>query len=106
MPPKIVNHFPHYKIHENPVDVGLRPPKLYNVLVLNDDYTPMDFVVELLMRVFSKNDVEATELMMSIHRLGQQVVGIYSFDIAVTKKTLATKMAEDAGFPLQIEVRE
>lgn len=89
---------------------GLAPevaePKLYAVILHNDDYTTMDFVVAVLTRVFQKTPQDAAEIMMRVHNQGDGVAGIYPFDIAVTKKLLAERMAEEKNFPLRISVAE
>ena len=81
-------------------------PKLYGVRIHNDDYTPMDFVVLLLIKVFRKTQGDATEIMMDIHQKGERVVGIYSYDVAVTKRTQAQVMADQSGHPLKITMDE
>ena len=82
----------------------LRPkkPSAYEVLFHNDDETTMDFVVMLLVTVFAKQQDQAIDLMLKVHNEGRAVVGVYSYDIARSKAEKATKMARDAGFPLQI----
>lgn len=72
--------------------------------MLNDDVTTMDFVVMVLQQVFRKSMVDATSLMMKIHTTGQAVVGVYSYDIAVTLKQKAVNLARVNGFPLQLRV--
>lgn len=82
----------------------LKIPKMYAVTLYNDDVTTMDFVVELLVKVFHKNTVDASAIMMQVHQLGKGVAGIYTYDIAVTKKMQADRMAAEKGFPLRLEV--
>lgn len=79
-----------------------RFPKHYKVIIYNDDFTTMDFVVKLLVDVFYKTESEATVIMLSVHEHGKGVVGIYSYDMAVSLVRRATAMARDAGFPLRI----
>jgi len=81
-------------------------PKMFAVILHNDDYTTMDFVVEMLVRIFRKDTRAAAEMMMQVHEQGSCVVGVYSFDIAMTKKLQAALMAEKRGFPLKITVSE
>ncbi len=76
-------------------------PSLYKVLLHNDDYTTMDFVVAILMGVFGKPLETATQLMMTIHRSGSAVCGIYTREIAETKVQAVHTLAEDKGFPLR-----
>lgn len=75
---------------------------MYKVIIFNDDYTTMDFVVMVLQRVFNKQAKEAEELMLTVHNTGQAVVGVYTYDIARTKVEIATTMAQDNGFPLRL----
>ncbi len=77
-------------------------PKHYKVIFHNDDFTTMDFVVKVLIEVFYKSQSEATTIMMAVHEQGQGVVGLYSYDMAVSMSNKATAMAREAGFPLRI----
>ena len=77
-------------------------PKHYKVIIHNDDFTTMDFVVKILVEVFYKPKSEATAIMLSVHELGKGVVGVYSYDMAVSMTHKATSMAREAGFPLRI----
>ena len=80
----------------------LREPQRYKVTIHNDDFTPMDFVVKVLKWVFFKKEEEAQALMLKVHRAGQAVVGVYSYDVAVSKVRRATQMARDEGYPLRL----
>ena len=80
----------------------LREPHRYKVIIHNDDFTTMKFVVMVLMKVFWKSEAEADALMMHVHRSGSAVVGIYSYDVALSKVAKATNMARDEGFPLRL----
>ena len=80
----------------------IEEPRQYKVLFHNDDFTTMEFVTEVLQTVFGKSVEEAVSLMMKVHREGHAVVGIYSYDVAMTKASLATAMARQEGFPLHI----
>lgn len=82
------------------------PPKDYKVVFHNDDFTTMEFVTDVLRSVFGKPADEAVSLMMQVHRVGKAVVGVYSFDVAMTKASIATSMARDEGYPLKITVEE
>ena len=75
-------------------------PKNYKVILLNDDYTPMDFVVEVLQRFFGKGQEEAIKIMYDIHHKGTGLCGIYSKSIAETKSEELNKYAEENGHPL------
>ena len=80
----------------------VREPRRYKVIIYNDDFTTMDFVVKVLVEVFFKKKAEALTLMLKVHRVGQAVVGVYSYDVAVSKVRRATLMARDAGYPLRL----
>ncbi len=82
--------------------VDVNEPKRYKVFIHNDDFTPMDFVVELLITVFYKSREEAERLMLQVHHSDKAVVGIYSYDIAVSKVRRATSMAREEGHPLRL----
>jgi ATP-dependent Clp protease adaptor protein ClpS len=77
-----------------------RPP-LYKVMLLNDDYTPMEFVVHVLERFFGINHVQAVDIMLTVHRKGLAVVGVFSFEIAETKVTQVMDYARRNQHPLQ-----
>lgn len=79
----------------------IKEPSLYKVFLLNDDYTTMDFVVEILEKVFHKPTMEATQIMLHVHRHGKGLAGIYTKDIAETKVETVHKMARERGFPLK-----
>ena len=85
---------------------GFREPGQYNVIVLNDDFTPMDIVTLILKHIFFKDDTEAEILMLKVHNEGKAIVGTYTFDIAMTKATGATNLARKNGFPLRILVNK
>jgi len=78
-----------------------KKPGMYKVILLNDDYTPMDFVVLILQKFFNKNPDEATNIMMNVHRRGVGVCGIFSFEIAETKVTQVMDYAREHEQPLQ-----
>jgi ATP-dependent Clp protease adaptor protein ClpS len=90
----------------NQQDVSVRIPNMYAVVMFNDDYTTMDFVVDVLVRVFHHNSMEASNIMMDIHQKGQGTAGIYTYDIAVTKKAQADQLSAEKGFPLKLTVQE
>ena len=79
----------------------LKEPPLYRVLLLNDDYTTMDFVVDVLMSVFQKSAGEATLIMLNVHRSGVGICGVYSFEVAETKVETVHALAREKGFPLK-----
>ena len=82
----------------------IRKPSLYRVIMLNDDFTPMDFVVSLLQSLFDKTAQEATEIMLQIHRSGVGVCGVYTFEVAETKASQAVEAARRSQHPLRCEV--
>ncbi|WP_261663553.1 ATP-dependent Clp protease adaptor ClpS [Deinococcus sp. Marseille-Q6407] len=77
-------------------------PRLWRVLLLNDDYTPMEFVVEVLMGHFHKSAPEAEVIMLAVHHKGQGVAGSYTRDVAETKVSQVTAEARAAGYPLRL----
>lgn len=85
--------------------VSVSEPDVYDVIFLNDDFTTMDFVVEVLKKVFYHNGTIATTIMLTIHKKGSCVVGTYSLDIAQSKQQKAIEMAQKAGYPLRITIK-
>jgi len=81
--------------------VKTKRPSMYKVLLLNDDYTPMEFVVHVLERFFGMNQAMAVELMLTVHRKGLAVVGVFSFEVAETKVTQVMEFAQRHEHPLQ-----
>ena len=82
----------------------LKEPRRYKVIIHNDDFTTMDFVVEVLKTVFYLSNEMAEELMLQVHHANKAVVGIYTYDIAVSKANKAINMAREKGFPLRLTV--
>ena len=82
--------------------VDLDEPRRRKVTIYNDDFTTMEFVVKILRVVFFKSEAEAEALMLKVHHSDKAVVGIYSYDIAVSKVDKATNMAQSEGFPLRL----
>ncbi len=95
--------------HDNGTDTGVltrvkpktKKPSLYKVLLLNDDYTPMEFVVMVLEQFFGKSREDAYTIMLHVHQKGVGVCGVYTFEVAETKVTQVMDMAAKAGHPLQ-----
>jgi ATP-dependent Clp protease adaptor protein ClpS len=79
-------------------------PQQWKVLLLNDDYTPMDFVVEILETVFRKSEIEAVQIMYAVHQAGVGVAGVYPFEIAETKLLTVEHLAKAQGHPLQCTI--
>ncbi|MBQ3600915.1 MAG: ATP-dependent Clp protease adaptor ClpS [Lachnospiraceae bacterium] len=84
----------------------LKEPGRYKVVMYNDDFTPMDFVVEILMDIFHKNQEEAMAIMMRIHKGTKEIIGEYVYDIARTKTEKAVKRAREEGYPFLVKVEE
>lgn len=82
-------------------DTKVEKPKLYKVLLLNDDYTTMDFVVAVLESIFRKSPAEATQIMLHVHQRGQGLCGIYPREIAEAKVDQVHERARTDGFPLR-----
>jgi len=83
-----------------------RLPRLFKVLLHNDDYTTMEFVIEVLEGIFAKSPAEAFRIMMHVHECGLGVCGVYPFEIAETKIALAHERARQQGFPLRASMEE
>lgn len=84
----------------------LKEPTMYKVVLHNDDFTTKDFVVHVLRVVFHKPPIEATRIMLMVHRTGRGVVGVYTWDVAQTKATQVHEMAREQEFPLRCTVEE
>jgi ATP-dependent Clp protease adaptor protein ClpS len=83
-----------------------REPELYSVIFLNDDYTPMQFVVDVLETVFDKSPAEAFRIMMLVHTQGSSLCGVFPWDIAETKVATTHALAERLGFPLKAVIEK
>ena len=88
------------------IKVTAQEPKLWKVIILNDDSTPMDFVISVLVEIFKHNPDSAKDIMLTVHETGSGIAGIYSFEIAEVKAVEATNQARQNGFPLQIKLEE
>jgi ATP-dependent Clp protease adaptor protein ClpS len=86
--------------------VQKKEPTLYKVVLLNDDYTTMEFVVEVLMSVFQKTASEAYQIMMHVHVNGRGIAGVYPWEVAETKTETVISLARESGFPLQAVTEE
>ena len=84
----------------------LKKPPLYKVLLLNDDYTPMEFVVELLQQIFSMDRTTATRVMLEVHTKGKGVCGVFTYEIAETKVAQVTGLAQQHQHPLLCTMEE
>lgn len=86
------------------IKVTVTEPKRYKVIFLNDDKTPIEFVIDLLIAVFKHSEETAKQITLTVHNEGAAVVGVYTFEIAEQKGAEATNLARSAGFPLQIKI--
>ncbi|MBN1836508.1 MAG: ATP-dependent Clp protease adapter ClpS [Spirochaetales bacterium] len=86
------------------VEKDLEEPDMYRVVLHNDDYTTKEFVVEVLQAVFHKPAIEATRIMLDVHKKGRGVVGVYTWDIAQTKAAQVHQLAREREFPLKCTV--
>ena len=84
----------------------VKEPTLYNVVLLNDDYTPMQFVVDVLEGLFQKTPSEAFRVMMQVHLNGRGIAGVYPWEVAETKVESLLSLANDAGHPLQATIED
>lgn len=102
-----MSDFDHQDDHETGTGVATRTrpktkkPSMYKVLMLNDDYTPMEFVVHVLERFFNKDREEATEIMLNVHQRGVGVCGVYTYEVAETKVSMVMDLARQHQHPLQ-----
>jgi len=87
-------------------ELDLQEPKKYKVFLLNDDYSTMDFVIEILVKVFRKSVDESSVIMLNIHNNGREVCGVYTYEIAATKVNQVKSMAREKGFPLKAVMEE
>jgi ATP-dependent Clp protease adaptor protein ClpS len=88
------------------IKVTVSEPKRWKVIFLNDDSTPMEFVVSLLIEVFRHTNDTARDIMLQVHETGSGIAGVYSFEIAEVKAVEATNLARTNGYPLQIKLEE
>ena len=95
---------------EGNVKLAIKPktkiPPLYRVLMMNDDYTPMEFVIEVLEKFFQKNREEATQIMLHVHQRGVGLCGIYAYDLAETKAMQVMNYARKYEHPLQVQLEK
>ncbi len=97
----MANTLPTGDIAVKPSEVKPKLPAMYKVLLINDDYTPMEFVVETIQRFFNKSLEQATQIMLQVHTKGMGVCGVYPRDIAETKRNQVINYARDSQHPLQ-----
>jgi len=92
--------------HELLDEVKVKYPTKYKVFLLNDDYTPMDFVIDILMNIFHKSYNEAQNIMLEVHERDKGLCGVYAFEIAETKVIQVHRKAKENGFPLKATMEE
>lgn len=88
------------------IKVTVSEPTRWKVIFLNDDHTPIEFVIELLMQVFKHTTDTAKDITMQVHETGSGIAGVYSFEIAEAKAVETTQLARTNGFPLQVKMEE
>src|SRR6187401_1566689 len=96
---------PGEKLQER-VKTQKKEPTRYKVVLLNDDYTTMEFVLQVLESVFEKSPAEAYQIMMHVHTNGRGIAGVYTWEVAETKAETAVNLAREAGYPLQAVTEE
>lgn len=87
-------------------EISTEEPKLYRVLMHNDDYTPMDFVIFVLKKIFNKNEADSHQIMLDVHNKGVGIAGIYSYEVAETKVTQANQFSKNNQYPLKTSFEE
>lgn len=92
--------------HQTQGSLSLSEPKQYHVYLLNDDYTSMDFVIDILIRIFHKSYSDAQRIMMHVHQLQRGLCGTYTYEIAETKVHQVSSLARESGFPLKAIMEE
>lgn len=93
-------------IVKNKRKIKMKEPRKYKVVMYNDDFTPMEFVVEILMEIFKKSQEDAINIMMEVHQGLKATVGIYTYDIATSKANVAMTRAREEGYPFRVKVEE
>ncbi|MDR3240250.1 MAG: ATP-dependent Clp protease adaptor ClpS [Clostridiales bacterium] len=92
--------------HSEKTLIKTREPKMFAVVLHNDEITTMDFVVELLVKIFHKTAADGAAIMMEVHSGGLGVAGVYTYDVAVTKKRQADQLSRERNFPLKLTLDE
>ncbi len=89
-----------------PKKTGIKPPPMFKILLLNDDFTPMDFVITVLQKFFSMNREQATQIMLKVHREGKGICGVYPRDVAASKVEQVVSFAKQHEHPLRCVMEE
>jgi len=87
-------------------ETGVELPRQYRVLLHNDDYTPMEFVVDILMNIFFKDEIAAMRIMLNVHNEGHGLCGVYTFEVAESKIARVHELADQAEYPLRASMEE
>ncbi|MCX5825382.1 MAG: ATP-dependent Clp protease adapter ClpS [Deltaproteobacteria bacterium] len=87
-------------------DQEIREPKMYRVILHNDDYSTMDFVIEVLISIFHRPAADATRIMLDVHKKGKGICGIYTYDIAATRVARVHQLAKKREYPLKCSIEE
>jgi len=87
-------------------DIDFIEPEMFKIFLLNDDYTPMDFVVNILTNIFRKNEAEATKIMFEVHEKGKGLCGVYTHEIAETKTEQVKLLSKENGHPLRTTIEK
>ncbi|KHK04361.1 ATP-dependent Clp protease adaptor protein ClpS [Desulfovibrio sp. TomC] len=101
-----------HPMYEDQPDMGVsvedevREPKQFKVMLHNDDYTTMEFVILVLVNVFRKNENEATQIMLNVHNNGVGICGVYTAEVAELKVSLVHRLAKESGYPLRCSMEE
>jgi len=85
---------------------NFKQPKKYKVVMMNDDLTPMEFVIEILIGIFYKTEAEAQQITLAIHNTGSGIAGVFNYEVAEQKVYETTNISRSAGFPLSLKVEE
>lgn len=92
------------QLEKETVKLNLQPPKMWNIVMYNDDFTPFDFVISCLMYIFNKSESQAGKIALDIHTKDKGIVGQYTYEMAETKKVMAQEFAMQQEHPLKIEL--
>ena len=93
-------------LFENPIEEQVKPPRMFKVVLLNDDFTPMDYVVDLLIRHFAMGERQAEQVMWDIHHRGRGSCGVFTREVAETKTVQINQEAQRDGYPLKTVMEE
>ena len=104
--PTDIEHYESYDLAVEEARPKVKPPPLYRVLLINDDYTPMEFVVDILESIFGMERTRATQVMLEVHTKGQGICGVFSYEIAETKVAQVMTIAKQHQHPLLCTMEE